>query len=51
MISVFFILSNIGEVIVFKNMRQEHDRSVTDPFVEKIKENGPQKIPPVLIAG
>ena len=51
MISVFFVLSNIGEVIVFKNLRQEYDRYIADAFVEKIKADGPQKIPPVLVAG
>ena len=51
MISVFFVLSSIGEVIVFKDFRQQFTRTVTEDFIEMIKKKGVSRIPPVLVIG
>ena len=51
MISVFFVLSSIGEVIVFKDFRQQFTRTVTEDFIDVIKKKGVSRIPPVLVIG
>ena len=51
MISLFFVLSSIGEVIVYKDFRNQFTRAVTEAFIESIKEKGTRRIPPILILG
>ena len=41
---MFFILSSIGEVIVFKDFRHQFDRTVTEAFIDEIKKNSGQVI-------